>query len=75
MKFTLRKKEELLVMKETIHVFETKKVKLSKIITSMQTFTLGKYGALANKQKPNKRHTNYVPRILGTVFTGQAPIK
>lgn len=75
MKFTLRKKEELLVMKKTIHVFETKKAKLSEIITSMQTPTLGKYGALANKQKPNKGHTKYVPRILGTVFTGQAPIK
>ena len=37
MKFTLRKKEELLVMKKTIHAFETKKAKLSEIITSMQT--------------------------------------
>lgn len=54
-------------MKKTMHAFETKKAKLSEIITSMQTPTLGKYGALANKQKPNKGHTNYVPRILGTV--------
>lgn len=37
MKFTLRKKEELLVMKKTIHAFETKKAKLSEMIISMQT--------------------------------------
>lgn len=57
-------------MKKTMHAFETKKAKLSEIITSMQTPTLGKYGALANKQKNQTRGI----QIMYLVFWGQSKL-
>ena len=51
MKFTLRKKEERLVMKKTIHAFETKKAKLSEMIISMQTPHPGQIWGIGQQAK------------------------